>query len=600
MGIATDRAGNVYVADTWNFTIRKITPAGLVTTLAGKAGESGSADGIGSVARFGFLVCFDDDVCAYQGALGVAADSAGNIYVADGGNAAIRKISPEGVVSMLAGPAAGIISPQAVAVDGAGNVYVANGNSTIRKITPAGVVTTLAGTAGKSAHVDGTGAVARFVNPRGIAVDMAGNVYVSDSGALRKISPGGDVTTLPGASGDGSPAIDGAGNIFVADTANNVVLKITPAGVITTLAGAAGVRGSADGTGTAARFFNPQGAATDSAGNVYVSDTGNHTVRKIDLAGTVTTLAGVAPIVGSADGIGVAASFDTPSGIAIDNAGNLYVADMNNTIRKITPAAVVTTLAGTADLWGSVDGIGPAARFSSPSGVAADDSGNLYVADTYNHTIRKITPAGLVTTLAGTPGVVGVVDEIGTAAQFIAPGGIATDSLGNIYVTDAGQLIRKITPAGAVTTLFGTLVASVGGSGFGAVAADSVGNVYVTHTGANIIEKITPAGVVTILAGTPGVSGTADGTGAAANFNAPTGIAIDGADNLYVVDGGNCTIRKITPGGTVTTVVGVAGQCAFVAGSLPGGLSQPVGIAIRGSTLYISMLQGVAVVTNLP
>lgn len=619
VGITTDRAGNVYVADTWNFTIRKITPAGLVTTLAGKAGEFGNADGVGAAARFGFGV-FRDDIASIQGASGVAADSAGNVYVADGGNNTIRKIGPDGVVSTLAGTAgmrgsadgtgaaAGFADPQAVATDGAGNVYVADtGNATVRKITPAGVVTTVAGTPGRSAHADGTGAAARFVNPWGIAVDMAGNVYVSDSGVMRRISPGGVVTTLPGASGGGSPAIDSAGNIFVADTANNVVLKITPAGEITTLAGAAGVRGSADGTGSAARFFSPRGAATDSAGNVYVSDTGNHTVRKIDPAGAVTTLAGVAPVVGSADGIGAAASFDTPSGIAIDNAGNLYVADMNNTVRKITPAAAVTTLAGTADLLASTDGIGAAAGFSSPSGVATDGAGNVYVAE--SHTIRKITPAGVVTTLAGTPGVVGILDGIGAAAQFITPRGVATDSLGNIYMGDAVS-IRKISPAGVVTTLARTaellisccgIGAQVFPRGLGGLATDSAGNVYQTHPrGYNTILKVTSSGLVTTLAGAPGVFGSADGIGTAATFNTPSGLALDSAGNLYVADFGNCTVRKIASGGTVTTVIGVAGQCGFVAGPLPGSLSQPVGIAIIGRTLYITMLHGVAVVTNLP
>ena len=178
---------------------------------------------------------------------------------------------------------------------------------------------------------------------------------------------------------------------------------MTPAGVVTTLAGLAGSQGSADGTGSAARFAWPIGVAVDSTGNVYVADNGNDTIRKVTPAGVVTTLAGLAGSSGSADGTGSAARFYGPSGVAVDSAGNVYVADTGNyTIRKVTPAGVVTTLAGLAGTEGSADGTGSAARFSYPSGVAVDSAGNVYVADTGNNTIRKVTPAGVVTTLAGT------------------------------------------------------------------------------------------------------------------------------------------------------------------------------------------------------
>ena len=214
-------------------------------------------------------------------------------------------------------------------------------------------------------------------------------------------------------------AVDAAGNVYVADTGNDTIRKITPAGVVTTLAGTAGQAGSADGTGTAARFNEPDGVAVDAAGNVYVADTNNDTIRKITPAGVVTTLAGTAGQAGSADGTGAAAQFNAPEGVAVDGAGNVYVADTgNDTIRKITPAGVVTTLAGTAGQVGSADGTGSAARFNDPDGVAVDGAGNVYVADTINDTIREITPAGVVTTLAGSPGQYGSADGTGAAAQF--------------------------------------------------------------------------------------------------------------------------------------------------------------------------------------
>ena len=293
-------------------------------------------------------------------------------------------------------------------------------NNTIRKITPAGVVSTLAGLAGSSGSADGTGSAARFCYPYGVAVD-------------------------------------GSGNVYVADTDNYTIRKITPAGVVSTLAGLAGSSGSADGTGSAARFDYPYGVAVDGSGNVYVADSGNNTIRKITPAGVVSTLAGMAGSSGSADGTGSAARFNYPTGVAVDGSGNVYVADTgNNTIRKITPAGVVSTLAGTAGSSGSADGTGSAARFYYPYGVAVDGSGNVYVADNDNYTIRKITPAGVVSTLAGLAGSSGSADGTGSAARFYYPYGVAVDGSGNVYVADTdNDTIRKITPAGVVSTLAG-------------------------------------------------------------------------------------------------------------------------------------------------
>jgi hypothetical protein len=309
--VALDSAGNLYVADDYNQTIRKMTPAGVVTTLAGLAGVTGSQNGTGSAARFNYP-------------WGVAVDTNGNVYVGD------------------------------------------QGSETIRKVTSAGVVTTLAGMADVAGSADGTGSNARFNNPAGVAVDSAGNVYV-------------------------------------ADYVNETIRKVTPAGVVTTLAGLAGNAGSADGAGSAARFNDPTGMAVDLAGNVYVSDRGNNTIRKVTLVGAsweVTTLAGLAGVTGSADGTNSAAQFNLPSSLTVDLAGNVYVADTwNNTIRKVTPVGtnwVVTTVAGLAGWTGSADGTGSAAWFWSPYGVVVDGTGNLYVADGSNNTIRKGFPASSV------------------------------------------------------------------------------------------------------------------------------------------------------------------------------------------------------------
>ena len=568
-GIAVDSTGTVYVADTNNNTIRKITPAGVVSTLAGLAGQGGTTDGTGSAARFSRI-------------RGIAVDSSGTVYVSD------------------------------------------FSNHTIRKITAGGVVTTLAGLAGSFGSADGTGNTARFGAPVGIAVDTAGTVYVADSNnhAIRKVTAAGVVTTLAGGSsgfadGTGSAArfalpsgvtVDSAGTVFVADTQNETIRQVTAAGVVTTLAGAAGVLGGLDGIGGGARFNNPQTVTVDSAGTVYVADTSNDTIRKITPGGVVTTLAGFIGSLGSANGFGTVARFAYPFGVAIDSNGNVYVADTtNHTIRKITASGIVTTFAGLAGSSGSSNGTGSAARFNSPQGVAVNNAGTVYVADTRNFTIRQITAGGVVTTLAGSPAMVGSADGIGNAARFRSPSGIAVDSTGALYVADGGNhTIRKITAGGTVTTLAG--MAGSSGSADGAVGAarfngpqgvavDGAGTVYVADTVNNTIRQIT-AGVVTTLAGFPGGFGFHDGTGSGARFAGPWGIAVDSTGTLYVGDTFTHTIRQVTAGGVVTKIAG----CAECIGTEDyGRFNLPRGIAVDAQGfLYVADSRNNTIRTTAP
>ncbi|HET9505291.1 MAG TPA: NHL repeat-containing protein [Hymenobacter sp.] len=319
---------------------------------------------------------------------------------------------------------------------------------------------------------------------------------------------------------------------------------------VSTLAGA-GTNGYTDGAASTAQFSAPEGLAADAQGNVYVADYGNGRIRKITPAGTVSTLAGNGNA-GLTDGPGASASFKGPADVALDNQNNIYVADFeNNCVRKITPAGVVSTLAGTATA-GFVNGSATAARFDRPYGLAVDAQGNVYVADYGNACIRKITPSGVVSTLAGT-GALGYADGPGSSAQFVGPKALALDAQGNLYVADfAGERIRKVTPAGVVSTLAGTGKfgytdgpgSSAQFSGVSGLALDAQGNLYVADTGNNCIRKVTPGGVVSTLAGTTKAGG-ADGPVATAQFNLPSDIAAGSQGVLYVTELSE-RIRKIT------------------------------------------------------
>jgi len=331
-----------------------------------------------------------------------------------------------------------------------------------------------------------------------------------------------------------------ATNLAGSATTSSAILVVDNSLAVVTLAGLAGNWGSADGTGSAARFNEPHGLACDSAGSLFVADSRNDTIRKVDIAtGTVTTLAGLAGSPGSADGTGSAARFTYPEGLTSDSAGNLLVADAgNNCVRKVVIATgEVTTLASPRGGSGGPNGPGSVLQFDFPTSVVSDGAGNLYVADSGSYTIRKVVIAtGEVTILAGSPEVPGSADGTGTAAQFGSLGGLAFDGAGNLFVGDTdNNKIRKV--------------------------------VIATRT-------------VTTFAGS-GAPGSADGSGTAAQFYYPFGIASDGASNLYVADYWNHTIRKIVIAtAAVSTVVGTAGRAGVVLGPLPGGLGSPEQLAV--------------------
>lgn len=627
IGICFDASGNAYVADRANHVIRKIDSVGNVTTLAGSPGNPGYADGAAGAARFANP--------SY-----VAIDAAGNVYVSEGSfgvlptaGSTIRKVSPAGVVTTLAGRP-GIIGssdgpsssatfnhPQGLALDNQGNLYVADsGNYTVRRIAVNGTVSTLAGTAGNYNYADGTGASAAFRQPEGLTFSrLDGNLYLSDenSRTIRRITLSGVVTTFAGAAdvrgntdGTGTAArfagvfdlaSDAAGNLYAADTFNSSVRKITPGAVVTTIAAppsissASGIGSLADGTlllvsSGSIRKINTTGGVTafagpdlpdpnasrdataraaylgsgqlalDSQGSVFLAE--GNAIRKMDASGVVTTVAGIATVAGSTDGPAGSALFRGAYGIAVDSSGTIYVADGGNgTIRKIANG-VVSTLAGVPGVFGWVDGTRAGALFISPSSLTIDASGNLYVADgsstSTGAAVRRVTPEGVVTTLAGNPQRLGMSDGQGAAATFSALGGIAFDGSANLFVSDAGTVnnsasnvaIRKVTLGGNVTTLAGNplLLGSSDGQGTevrlrsaGHLTVDRFGNVFIPDSSMATIRKIAPDGTTSTVAGTAEVLGSVDGTGASAKLNNPQAVVADAKGRFFISDG--VTIR---------------------------------------------------------
>jgi len=585
-GLAFDSQGNLYIADSNNGRIRQVSTGGIITTVAG--GGPCCSLGDGGPATSAQL----------SGPQDVKVDAQGNLYIADSSGARIRKVSTTGVISTVAGngnygfsgdggsaTSAQLFYPTSVALDAAGNIYIADSqNYRVRMVSSVGVITTVAGNGTWGSSGDGGSATsAQLSNAQGVAVDGAGNLYIADSNnaRVRKVS-GGTITTVAGGGtccsslGDGGPAtsanldyptgivFDTAGNLYIADESHYSIRKVSTSQIITTVAGNGSAGYSGDGgLATSAQLGYPEGVAVDSAGNFYIADEGNNRIRKVGAGGIISTVAGTGSQGYSGDGGPAnAAQLSCPYGVALDSAGNLYVADTcNGLIRKVSTAGIITTVAGGGSAWGSAGdgGLATSAQMNYPQAVAVDASGNLYIADTYNNRVRKVSTAGIITTVAGNGNYANSGDG-GPAvnAGLYFPNSVTVDSAGNIYVAGEGYpySVRRIDSSGVITTVAGGGPCCNGGNGIpainawlnspGGVAVDAAGNLYIGSEGA--ISEVSTDGTINTIGGTGAYGYMGDGgLATSAQIAYPQGMAIDAQGRIYVADSSGGAIRLLQP-----------------------------------------------------
>jgi sugar lactone lactonase YvrE len=594
--IALDSSGNLYIADSQNNRIRKVTAAtGIITTVAGNGNPASGGDGAAATSA------------SLSGHAGLAVDSAGNLYIADQVNNQVRKVTAStGIITTVAGDgarffsgdggaatSANLAAPYGVAVDSAGNLYIADtSNNRVRKVTASsGIITTIAGNGTAAYSGDGAAAISASLNfPTGVALDSFGNLFIADASnnRIRKVAAAtGIITTIAGngisgSGGDGGAAtsanlnqpygvaLDSSDNLYVADTSNNRIRAVPAAtGIIATVAGDGTVGYGGDGGAALnATLSTPNGVVLDSSGNVYFADTGNNRIRKVAASGgIISTIAGNGTTLYSGDGgPAVSAGFRGPEGVALDSSGNLYIADANdNRIRKVAlDTGIITTIAGNGTGAFSGDGgLATSASLRNPRALALDSAGNLYFADSGNQRIRKLVlGTGIVTTVAGN----GMANYGGdgdpaTSDSLYDPGGVTVDSSGNVYISDSiNNLIREVTAAdGIINTVAGNVLSpgfsGDGGAAAGAgllyplgIAVDSSGNLYFADSNDHRIRRVDAVtGIITTIAGTGTYGFTGDGGPAtsAALFQ-PSGVTLDASGNIYFADSGNNRIRKLT------------------------------------------------------
>jgi uncharacterized protein (TIGR03437 family) len=575
-GLTVDANNSVYIADTLNSAVRRVTKDGNINTIAGMIGKFGSSgDGHASTAA----------MLSYPA--GLAFDPTGSqyLYIADFYNQEIRQVvAKDGTIRTVAGnlsagyggdggpaTAASLNYPIGVATDAHGNIYIGDtANNVIRKVTAGNppIISTIAGNAKLGAGFAGDGGPAtsaQLNNPEGVAVD-------------------------------------GSGTVYIADLLNHRIRAVS-GGTISEVAGADHAQGDG-GKATAATLFFPQHVAEDSAGNLYIADTSNNEIRKVALDGTISTVAKIV----------------SPAAVVLDSTGNIFVAHKNEIV-KVDSQGNMSTVAGSASTAGfSGDGgLATSALLNQPFGLALDSAGNLYIADTSNHRIRKIS-VGNITTVAGSGAICGNTCDHGgysgdggpaTSATMSFPADVALDSSGNLLIADSSNsVIRRVDSKGNITTVAGTGHPGFSGDGGPAgaavldtpdgVAADNAGNIFIADTGNQVIRVVDGFGIISTIAGNnkAGFSGDA-GPGTSAELDKPFGLLVDPSGNVFFVDSVNNRIRELTPSGPlVPSTKSVVNAASFASGGVvPGGMATLFGSNLTSAT-GINLASGLPLATQ--
>jgi len=613
--VALDSSGNVYVYDTFNYRVRKVMVNGTITSIAGGSDGNAGDNGPALQAQFAFV---GDGGLAVDASGNVYISDTGNCRVrkVSQNNGIITAFAGSGPCNFggdgQAATAAQMNRPAGLAFDSLGNLYIADSlNNRIRMVSgTSGQITTVAGSANPGSTGDGGAATAATLNnPVSVALDATGNLYIADSNndKIRMVAIGGTIGTFAGTgtagfSGDGGTgiaaqlglpdgvAVDASGNVYIADSANNRIRAVS-GGAIRTFAGANREQGDG-GPATSAVLNFPARVARDAAGNIYFSDKGNNRVRKITAAGTISTIAGTGSGVASGDGgPAPSAGVPSPTGVAVDSAGDVFIGS-GPQVRKIGTDGNINTIAGTPTAGFSGDG-GPAtsAQLGAVNGLALDSAGNLYIADTTNERIRKVS-GGQITTVAGSgpPGSFGGDGGPATLALLFSPFDVTVDGSGNLYITDTvNQRIRQVDSQGTIHTIAGGNGAGSGGDGGAATAAklfnpegvavDNAGNIFIADTFNNLIRRVNSSGIISTIAGTGAAGFSGDGGPAtSAQIQAPTGMVLDPSRDIIFADQDNQRIRMLSP---PTTVMITSVQTA---GGFPN-IAQNTWIAVKGVNL---------------
>ncbi len=615
-GIVVDPAGNLYIADAANNRVRKVTPAGVISTVAGNGHQGFSGDnGPASAAQL-------------NQPYGLALDAAGNLYIADYGNQRVRAVGTNGNITTVAGDgqsgayadggpatAALLLGPRDMATDPAGNLYISElDGHRVRKVAPGGIISTVAGIGIAGFGGDGGLATAAQLNqPAGLALDGAGNLYIVDSlnRRIRKVLAGtGTISTVCSQQTFNAQnfafsvnlfglAADPAGDLYFLDIANSAAWQLNPAGVLTQMAGVPGGSGyTGDGqSALQTSLIDPVEVTLDAAGDLYISEL--QRVRCVTAAtGIVNTVAGTGTFGFSGDGgSALMAALNTPTGLALNN-GSLYISDTNNQrVRQVAASGSISTVAGNGTP-GYLGDSGPAAsaNLSSPTGLAFDPAGNLYIADTKNNNVRSMNPSAVITTFAGL-GTCGMGAEGDPAAltPLCGPQGTVADLAGNTYIADTqNNRVILVDPQGNIHVVAGNGTAGDAGAGNTAwgelyqpqgVALDSAGNLYIADTQNHRIRMLTPGGAISTIAGTGTAGFSGDGgAAAAAQLNEPSQVAVDTGGNVYIADTSNHRVRLVTTDGNIATIAGT-GDAAYNGDDGPAvqvALHKPGGLALDG------------------